>query len=117
MLVAVGSHENVVTAVLGAAAGLAGLTLVFLGLIVSDYQGRAASFTDEGRTRYARLAALVLFAFATSMACVAVATAWLLGSHNVEALYVVVVVTFFASLVILLAVTLVVVHRLLARHA
>jgi hypothetical protein len=55
----------------------------------------------------------MLFAFATSMACVAVATVWLLGSHGVEALYVVVVVTFFASLLILLVVTFSVVHRLL----
>jgi MFS family permease len=109
------SHETVVSSILGAAAGLGGLTLVFLGLVVTAYQERVRR--DESlRRRYERLSAFVLAAFVASIACVALATAWLLDQPGQESLYVAVVVTFFASLVILLAATVIVVRRLLSRH-
>jgi hypothetical protein len=109
------SHATVVIAILGAASGLGGLTLVFLGLLVTAYQERARR--DESlRRSYERLSAFVLAAFIASIACVALATVWLLYRPAVEALYVAVVVTFLASLVILLVATVIVVRRLLAQH-
>ncbi len=105
-------HRDVVTGILGAAAALAGLTLVFLGLVVTAYQ----SGSDGLRRRYETLAMFVLVAFGASIACVALATVWLVDGSDVHALYLAVVVTFFASLAILLLATIVVVRRLLARH-
>jgi uncharacterized membrane protein len=117
MISQVVEHKDVVTAILGAAAALAGLTLVFLGLVVTAYQAASGSGSESVRDRYRGFAALILIAFVASIACVALATAWLVDLHDNQVLYVAVVVTFFASLAILLVATVIVVQRLLARHS
>jgi hypothetical protein len=106
-----------VIAILGAASALAGLTLVFLGMIVSDYQARAESSPDAASKSYFSLAWMILVAFAASIACVGLATVWMLAPHGVRFLYVPVVTIFLASLVMLLVATLIVVRRLVARRA
>jgi hypothetical protein len=109
-------HKDVVTAILGAAAALAGLTLVFLGLVVTAYQAGSGSGSEAVRDRYEGFAALILTAFVASIACVAIATVWLVERHDNEVLYIAVVATFFASLAMLLVATVIVVRRLLARR-
>jgi uncharacterized membrane protein YhaH (DUF805 family) len=112
---AVVDHKDVVTAILGAAAALAGLTLVFLGMIVNAYQDRGGVSSEAVRKRYMNLAAFVLCAFVASLTCVGLATIWMLDPKGVSGLYVPVVVVFLASLVILLLATVLAVRRLLAR--
>lgn len=107
-------HKDVVLAILGAAAGLAGLTLVFLGLLVTAYQAEPTR-SDRFRTRYRQLSGAILVSFVVSMACVAVATVWLVELRNIQVLYDAVVATFFISLAILLIATGIVVTLLLFR--
>jgi uncharacterized membrane protein len=107
-------HRDVVLGILGAASGLAGLTLVFLGLLVTAYQAETNP-SDKYRARYRQLGGAILISFVVSMACVAVATVWLVELRNIQALYVTVVASFFVSLAILLIATGFVVRRLLFR--
>ena len=107
-------HRDVVLGILGAASGLAGLTLVFLGLLVTGYQAEPTP-SDKFRARYRQLGGAVLISFVVSVACVAVATVWLVELRNIQALYVTVVASFFVSLAILLIATGFVVRRLLFR--
>jgi uncharacterized membrane protein len=107
-------HRDVVLGILGAASGLAGLTLVFLGLLVTAYQAEPNP-SDRYRARYRQLGGAILISFVVSMACVAVATVWLVELRNIQALYVTVVASFFVSLAILLIATGFVVRRLLFR--
>jgi hypothetical protein len=117
MILRVVEHKDVVAAILGAAAALAGLTLVFLGLVVTAYQAASGSGSESVRDRYRGFAALILTAFVASIACVAIATAWLVVRHGDEVLYIAVVGTFFLSLAMLLVATVIVVQRLLARRS
>jgi hypothetical protein len=99
------AHENVVLALLGAAAGLGGLTLVFLGLVVSSYQAFGTDTTKKIRGRYRRNASLVLVAFVVSLVTVVLAVSWLIQLHEHESLYVATVVAFMAQLGSLLIAT------------
>jgi hypothetical protein len=90
-------RKDVVVGVLGATAALAGLVLVFLGVLVSTYQtllGRAMEKTLE---RFRRAAFVALVVFLTGLASVTVSTSWLvLGAGR--AFYGVVLVLFFVEL-------------------
>src|SRR4051794_16627997 len=67
------SHSEAIVAVLGASAGLGGLMLVFLGLLINLHQGYPAdtpsSVTDKSRTAGWR----VFGVFSLSLVCVALA--------------------------------------------
>jgi len=71
------NHQDVVTALLGASATLAGLLLVFLGFILT-----ASGTLDEDvpvavHRTLQRVSLVLLIAFAIGLLSVAISTAWL----------------------------------------
>ena len=91
------AREEIVTAELGASAALAGLTLVFLGIVVSAYQSAAAGTSKRVLKRYTNPIALLFATFVLSLTSVGLSLAWLAldGGH---AFYVLVVVLFIVEL-------------------
>jgi hypothetical protein len=73
---------GVVPAIFGAAAGLAGLLLVFLGVSISAFQSFAGDAPPAATARYRRAGSWILAAFLVSLADVAVAFVWLLTPHR-----------------------------------
>jgi hypothetical protein len=109
------SDKDVVLGVLGAASALAGLTLVFLGLVVTSFQSLQPPVPDPVRAKYQRITLLVLLAFGAGIVCLCSAVYWLVAESDV--IYSVVLGSFVGHLVLLLFSTGVVVHRLLWRKA
>jgi hypothetical protein len=70
---------NVVPAVFGAAAGLAGLLLVFLGVSMSAFQSFAGDAPAAATARFRRAGAWILGAFLLGLVAVAVSFSWLLS--------------------------------------
>ena len=70
---------DVVPAIFGAAAGLAGLLLVFLGASMSTFQSFPADTPRAATQRFQRAAGGILGAFLLGLLDVAVAFAWLLS--------------------------------------
>jgi hypothetical protein len=70
---------DVVPAIFGAAAGLAGLLLVFLGVSVAAFQAFAGDVPAAATVRFRRAGAGILGAFLLGLLDVAVAFAWLLS--------------------------------------
>jgi hypothetical protein len=70
-----------VLAMLGASAGIAGLTLVFLGVVISTYQSYGAASSPTVLGRYRRSALFVLASFSLSLITVAVSITWLAWSN------------------------------------
>jgi hypothetical protein len=93
-------HQNVMSALLGASAALAGLLLVFLGFIVTA-SGTLDDDVPDAIHRSLRRAALVLLvAFGIGLISVALVTAWLVtATGNDEPLYIVAVTLFALQLV------------------
>ncbi len=90
----------VVPTLLGASAGLAGLTLVFLGVILSTYRGFGPETPPRVLARYRRPALAVLVSFAGCLATVVLGACWMLTRDN-DVVYVLCVVLFFAQLALL----------------
>jgi hypothetical protein len=86
-----------VLAMLGASAGIGGLTLVFLGVIVSTYQSYGAASSPSVLGRYRRSAAFVLASFSLSLVTVILSVAWLTWSHPVGALFWAIVAVFLVQ--------------------
>lgn len=70
---------EVVPAVFGAAAGLAGLLLVFLGVSMSAFQSYAGDAPPAVTARFRRAGAWILGAFLLGLVVVAVSFSWLLS--------------------------------------
>jgi protein-S-isoprenylcysteine O-methyltransferase Ste14 len=70
---------DVVPAVFAAAAGLAGLLLVFLGVSISAFQSFAGDVPPAATARFRRAAAWILAAFLLGLVVVAVSFSWLLS--------------------------------------
>ena len=70
---------DVVPAVFAAAAGLAGLMLVFLGVSISTFQSFAGDVPPAATARFRRAAAWILGAFLLGLVVVAVSFTWLLS--------------------------------------
>ena len=70
---------GVVPAIFGAAAGLAGLLLVFLGVSISAFQSFAGDVPAAATVQFRRAGAGILGAFLLGLVDVAVAFAWLLS--------------------------------------
>jgi hypothetical protein len=70
---------DVVPAVFGAAAGLAGLLLVFLGVSISAFQSYAGDAPPAATARFRRAGAWILGAFLLGLVAVAVSFSWLLS--------------------------------------
>jgi len=73
------SDQDVVTAVFGAATGLAGLLLVFLGIVVSAFQSYSAATPAAATAPFRRAGRAILAAFLLGLAAAAVSLAWLLS--------------------------------------
>ena len=73
------ADRDVVTAVFGAATGLAGLLLVFLGIAVSAFQSYSASVPAAAVAPYRRAARGILAAFLLGLCTATLALAWLLS--------------------------------------
>ncbi len=98
-------HKDVVIALLGASAGLAGLALVFLGLVeaaTAVYPGGTKRAIIEARRRPALA---VLASFGLGVLCVAAAAWWLLLLGGDRRLYICVAALFAAQLVALVVAT------------
>jgi hypothetical protein len=95
------THQQVIVAVLGAAAGLAGLVLVFLGIVVSTYQSFPGDTPGGVVSGFRRAALLTLGTFVLGIACVALATGWLLTRDNAF-LYAAALAVFCVQLLMLL---------------
>jgi hypothetical protein len=93
-------REVIVPTLLGASAALAGLTLVFLGVVLSTYRGFGAETPARVLERYRRPAMAVLASAAVCLATVLLAACWMLTRDN-DVLYVSCVALFFAELVLL----------------
>jgi hypothetical protein len=109
-------HADVIMDLLEASASLAGLALVFLGMIASatavNAPGEPPSVTDKARLPvYA-----VLVAFLSGILCVATAAVWLVALRSVFAVYVLTVSLFFLQLALLISATSWSVRRLLRRR-
>jgi hypothetical protein len=101
----VDQHVNVITDLLEASASLAGLALVFLGMIAtataSDSPGEKPAVADRAR----RPVYAVLLAFFSGVLCVATAAVWLVALRSMFALYVATVALFFLQLGLLISAT------------
>jgi hypothetical protein len=73
---------DVVSAVFGAAAGLAGLLLVFLGVSIAAFQSYAADVPRAATAGFRRAGAWILAAFLVGLVDVAASFAWLLSPHR-----------------------------------
>jgi hypothetical protein len=107
-------RDVVMPTLLGASAALAGLALVFLGLVLSAYQGFGPETPRRVLERYRRPAVAVLISFASCLVTVVSGTCWLLTRDN-DVLYVLSVVLFFAELVLLCASAAYVMRRVMWR--
>ena len=73
---------EVVPAIFGAAAGLAGLLLVFLGVSISAFESFAGDAPPAATTGFRRAENWILSAFLLGLVTVAVSFAWLLSPHR-----------------------------------
>jgi hypothetical protein len=106
------AHQAVIVTVLGAAAGLAGLVLVFLGIVVTTYQSFPGDTPGKVVSGFRSAAMLTLGTFVLGITCVALATAWLLTRNN-EYVYQAALAAFAAQLLLLLVAAGVVTRRVL----
>ena len=74
---------GVVPEIFGAAAGLAGLLLVFLGVSISAFQSFGGDVPPAVTAGWRRAGAWILSAFLLGLIVVAVALAWLLSPSRV----------------------------------
>jgi hypothetical protein len=92
------SQKDVVIAILGSAAALAGLVLVFLGVVIAAYQAFPGDSSSKVPGRYRVAGTWTLSIFAFSLVTVALALVWLLTEGENDALYSAVAVTFMVQL-------------------
>lgn len=98
-------HKDVVLALLGASAGLSGLVLVFLGLVVSMKERFPPGTKPAIVSRTRQPAVAVLATFGVGIACVGAATAWLVLRRENSLLYFMTISLFLAQLALLLVAT------------
>lgn len=106
------AHKDVIITVLGAAAALAGLVLVFLGIIVTTYQSFPGDTPASVLSGYRTAATLTLGPFVLGVTCVGLSTVWLLTRNN-EYVYLAALAAFAAQLAALLVAAGVVTRRVL----
>ena len=94
-----------VLALLGASAGLAGLVLVFLGLVLNAYAGLDNPVPKGTKRPYRQVGGGLLAAFAIGLACVVVAATWLTELQDNHTLYLATVYLFFVQIAALVGTT------------
>ena len=72
-------EKDVVLAILGASAALAGFVLVFLGIIIASYQSYSGAVSDQVVEPYRRIGRILLAQFALCLFAVLACLAWLVG--------------------------------------
>lgn len=92
-----GRNETVIAAG-GAAAALAGLILVFLGVVIAGYQAYPGDMPKRLLKPYRKATGAILAVFAMSLADAALSLAWLATGGGGGLLYEAVLWTFFAVL-------------------
>jgi hypothetical protein len=96
------TRNEVIITVAGAAAALGGLILVFLGVVVTGLSAYESGTAPEVLKPYRWAAGGIVMAFALSVACTALAIAWLATGSGAGALYEAAVWVFFVLLVAVL---------------
>jgi len=71
--------KDVVLAVLGGSVGLGGFVLVFLGIVISSYQGFTGGVPESVIRPYRTTGAALLATFGFSLLTAAVSLLWLVG--------------------------------------
>jgi hypothetical protein len=104
-VVAAVEHKDVVVTLLGASAGLAGLALVFLGLVAAATASYPPGTKAEIIAEKRRPAFAVLLSFGLGILCVATGAWWLLLLHDHQVLYIGVACLFVAQLAALVVAT------------
>lgn len=107
------SHASVVMPLIGVSSGFAGLTLVFLGLVVTAYRSYTADVPATVRKPYRVDGACVLGAFLLGVVAVVVDASWLLAGGRDDTAYATLVTLFFVQLAALVGAALRVVWRAL----
>ena len=92
-------RKEVVITILGAATGLAGLVLVFLGILVSAFESYDREGKAAARPKFEPTAWVSVAAFALGLVAVLLALIWLVRP-KASALYVPLVVAFVLDLVL-----------------
>lgn len=92
--------KDVVIAILGASAALGGFVLVFLGIVITSYQGYAGAVADQVLRPYRTSGAALLGTFAMCLITVGVSLLWLINGGS-TALYDVAIVLFGLQLIAL----------------
>jgi hypothetical protein len=83
----VAGHKDVVVALLGASAGLAGFALVFYGLVLAGYQSLPTTSSGDVRKPWQDAIHLILGSFVMGLVCSALAVMWLVDLHDNRAIY------------------------------
>jgi uncharacterized membrane protein len=78
-------EKDVVLAILGASAALAGFVLVFLGIIIGSYQSYSGAVPEQVVEPYRRLGGVLLATFGVCLFAVLVSLVWLVGGGPNEA--------------------------------
>jgi Fe2+ transport system protein B len=86
-------RKEVVISILGAATGLAGLVLVFLGILVSAFESYDREGKAAARPKFQPAAWVSLAAFVLGLVAVLLAVSWLIRPRT-DALYVPLIVAF-----------------------
>ena len=73
------AERDVVLAILGASAALAGFVLVFLGVIIASYQSYSGGVPAQVVAPYRTLGGILLAAFGLCLLAVFVSLMWLVG--------------------------------------
>jgi hypothetical protein len=90
----------------GGAAALAGLILVFLGVVIVSYQAYPGGTPQRLLTPYRRAMAAILGIFALSLVCAALSVAWVTTGGGGGPLYDIALWAFFGDLVAIFLVAL-----------
>jgi amino acid transporter len=72
-------QKDVILAILGASAALAGFVLVFLGIIIASYQSYSGGVPEQVVDPYRTLGRILLGAFGLCLIAVLVCLVWLVG--------------------------------------
>ena len=78
-------EKDVVLAMLGASAALAGFVLVFLGIIIASYQSYSGGVPHQVVAPFRRLGGILLGTFGLCLFAVVACLAWLAGGGPNEA--------------------------------
>jgi hypothetical protein len=105
--------KDVVIAVLGASAGLGGLVLVFLGLVIADYQGIAGDAPKRVKNRAKRAGPIAMGVFALSVASMGFGFAWLAAPGG-DLIYHITIWVFVAELIALFVLAAVMTWKMLS---